>query len=342
MARREIYLGVLLLATLAAVAGVQTQGRKIPLRIENPLLQVPPAIIAETDTTNWQFYDDGFPLYYFPLPDQYNDHYFNVRFTAPDSCRLLQAAFLFRRMPGDSTSISRDIHIVVFKGTPGGTLPLTHPSSPDTVGPKYAALDSVIVPGNQVLVSPETTFVDLTGLDTLHFRSGDRFHVGWEPDTASLTTGIRALWSDNGDPPTTYSCEWWGDSTRWGTMLDDWGRGVNFMIRVQIEGPLLGIRRWLDPDRPAAFELYPPSPNPFNGFTTISYELRAANFVSLKVYDTAGRRVATLVEGWREPGNHQVIFDPIGANGSRLPSSLYLYRLSAGTNTATGKMVLLK
>jgi hypothetical protein len=47
--------------------------------------------------------------------------------------------------------------------------------------------------------------------------------------------------------------------------------------------------------------------------------------------------VATLVDGWREAGTHQVTFD-----GSRLASGIYLYALQAGGETATGKMLLLK
>jgi hypothetical protein len=79
------------------------------------------------------------------------------------------------------------------------------------------------------------------------------------------------------------------------------------------------------------------SPNPFNPTTTISYELRAASFVSLRVYDTAGRLVTTLVDGMRDAGTHEVPFD-----GSHLTSGVYLYTLAAGGNTMTGKMVLLK
>jgi hypothetical protein len=84
------------------------------------------------------------------------------------------------------------------------------------------------------------------------------------------------------------------------------------------------------------------SPNPFNASTVASYKLRAASHVSLKVYDTAGRLVATLAEGWRDAGEHQVTFD-----GSKLASGVYLYRLTSsgsGTTptTVTGKMVLLK
>jgi predicted outer membrane repeat protein len=84
------------------------------------------------------------------------------------------------------------------------------------------------------------------------------------------------------------------------------------------------------------------SPNPFNATTVAIYKLRAASHVSLKVYDTTGRLVATLVEGWRDAGEHQVTFD-----GSKLVSGVYPYRLtSSGSETTpttvTGKLVLLK
>ncbi len=79
------------------------------------------------------------------------------------------------------------------------------------------------------------------------------------------------------------------------------------------------------------------SPNPFNPSTAISYQLSANSHVSLRIYDTAGRLVSTLVNGYREAGSHEVTFD-----GTSLPSGVYLYRLEAGEFSAVGKMVLLK
>jgi hypothetical protein len=76
------------------------------------------------------------------------------------------------------------------------------------------------------------------------------------------------------------------------------------------------------PSVPGAFALHPAYPNPFNPSTVIRYELRAASRVSLRVYDTAGREVRTLVEGWRAAGNHEVTFE-----GADLPSGVYLLRL---------------
>jgi hypothetical protein len=78
-------------------------------------------------------------------------------------------------------------------------------------------------------------------------------------------------------------------------------------------------------------------PNPFNPTTAISYELRAASRVNLKVYDTAGRLVAILVDGQQEAGSHQATFD-----GSHLASGIYLAKLQAGESSAVQKLVLLK
>jgi len=88
---------------------------------------------------------------------------------------------------------------------------------------------------------------------------------------------------------------------------------------------------------PAHFSLAGAHPNPFNPTTTISFSLPAAGKVTLAVFDLQGRIVATLVDGRREAGSHQAVFD-----GTGLPSGLYLYRLQAGERQACGKMALVK
>jgi hypothetical protein len=79
------------------------------------------------------------------------------------------------------------------------------------------------------------------------------------------------------------------------------------------------------------------SPNPFNPTTVIRYELQAASYTSLKVYNTCGKLVSSLLNGMGEAGSHEVTFD-----GSSLPSGVYLYHLQAGGQNLTGKMVLAK
>ncbi len=88
---------------------------------------------------------------------------------------------------------------------------------------------------------------------------------------------------------------------------------------------------------PSEFALMQNYPNPFNPTTAISYQLSAVARVTLTVYDILGRQVATLVDERQVPGAHTVDFD-----GSRFASGVYFYRLVAGDNVVTRKMVLMK
>ncbi len=88
---------------------------------------------------------------------------------------------------------------------------------------------------------------------------------------------------------------------------------------------------------PNQFTLDAAHPNPFNPSTALSYELRAASQVKLYVYDTSGKLVAELVNGWKPAGTHSATFD-----GTELASGIYLARLEAGGFTAAQKLVLLK
>jgi len=78
-------------------------------------------------------------------------------------------------------------------------------------------------------------------------------------------------------------------------------------------------------------------PNPFNPTTTIRYHLPGSGNVSLKVYDVAGRKVATLVDGWQDAGDHDLQF---GASG--MASGVYFLRLASGSSAVTMKAVLLR
>ena len=78
-------------------------------------------------------------------------------------------------------------------------------------------------------------------------------------------------------------------------------------------------------------------PNPFNPTTVIKYSLATESLVSLKVYNTLGVEVATIVNDHQGVGEHQVSFF-----GDNLPSGTYFYTLRAGTFSQTKRMVLSK
>ncbi len=88
---------------------------------------------------------------------------------------------------------------------------------------------------------------------------------------------------------------------------------------------------------PKSFQLFQSYPNPFNPNSTIRYDLPQASDVSLILCDILGREVARLVDGYVEPGYHEVQW-----NGRELASSIYIARLVTPEYSKSIKMVLLK
>ncbi len=107
-----------------------------------------------------------------------------------------------------------------------------------------------------------------------------------------------------------------------------WYRATDLLTSVEpVETDLL----------PAEFRLEQNYPNPFNPSTTIQFALPKASHVTLTIYDTVGRHVATVVDDAYPAGAYRVVFDAGG-----LASGLYVYRITAGAFQATRKMLFLR
>jgi len=78
-------------------------------------------------------------------------------------------------------------------------------------------------------------------------------------------------------------------------------------------------------------------PNPFNPMTRLSYVLPEAGNVRIAVYDMNGRHVATLVQGWKPGGQHELVWAPSG-----LSSGHYVLRFESPQMTVNRKVTLLK
>jgi len=88
--------------------------------------------------------------------------------------------------------------------------------------------------------------------------------------------------------------------------------------------------------------LGPALPNPSRGAVVISYGLPVESPVSLKVYDLSGRLIRTLVSGREKAGFRRVSWDGRTQGGGRVASGVYFYRLTAGSFSATRKLVVLR
>ena len=83
-------------------------------------------------------------------------------------------------------------------------------------------------------------------------------------------------------------------------------------------------------------------PNPFNPITTIAFGIKESGYVSLRIYDAAGRLVTTLVDESRPAGRYTTEWNGRGADGRAVSSGVYFYRLNMGEFKETKKMILLR
>ncbi len=95
-------------------------------------------------------------------------------------------------------------------------------------------------------------------------------------------------------------------------------------------------------DAPRATALLRNYPNPFNPATTIAFALTAPAHVRLDVFAVSGAHVATLIDGPREAGYGEAVWNGVDAGGRPVASGVYFYRLTTAGFTATHRMVLLK
>ena len=93
----------------------------------------------------------------------------------------------------------------------------------------------------------------------------------------------------------------------------------------------------IDAEVPSEIWLGANYPNPFNPSTTFEYSIDRTQNVKVRIYDMLGRLVATLVDGTQPPATYQVTFD-----AARLASGVYIYRLEAGSQVLTKRMLLIK
>ena len=106
-------------------------------------------------------------------------------------------------------------------------------------------------------------------------------------------------------------------------------------------GPGCSISAVGDP-MPRPIVLMQNVPNPFNPSTNLSFDLAAAGHVRLKVFDTIGHLVRTLVDEDFFEGRHDVIWNGRDSSGRLSAAGVYLYRLEVGNYSESKRMVLIK
>ncbi len=107
----------------------------------------------------------------------------------------------------------------------------------------------------------------------------------------------------------------------------------------------LGSYPTATPDNPAVAAILSDCkgyPNPFNPGVEISFRLSEAGPVSVRVFDTRGRHVATLCNRVFPAGEHSLDWNGVDDAGREQAGGLYLFRIEAGGDAVSVKMLMLK
>lgn len=107
-------------------------------------------------------------------------------------------------------------------------------------------------------------------------------------------------------------------------------------FRIIYRGPVSSVE---DEITPKDFTLYQNYPNPFNAQTTIRFELKSQSKVQLRIFNSVGELVETLVDQELGSGTHEVIFD---TQKNNLASGIYYYNIQTNNSSQTKGMVLVK
>jgi hypothetical protein len=116
-----------------------------------------------------------------------------------------------------------------------------------------------------------------------------------------------------------------------------------FQLNEQkLEGLNKSVKVVLGKSTPKTLSLSQNFPNPFNPETIIQFSISEPTQVRVEILNLLGQKVATLVDGNREPGNYWVRWDGTDNQGNAVANGIYFYRLVTEERTIVRKMVLMK
>ncbi len=105
-------------------------------------------------------------------------------------------------------------------------------------------------------------------------------------------------------------------------------------IVISVNDPVAGA--------PKQFALHQNYPNPFNPSTAITYDIKDPGKVSIKIYNTLGQEVRTLVNAKQNAGTYSIMWDGRNNAGQAVSSGIYIYRMQTGNFIQSRKMMFLK
>ena len=115
--------------------------------------------------------------------------------------------------------------------------------------------------------------------------------------------------------------------------------GYNVTLEKSTSTSVMAKKNIMKPD---GFYLVQNYPNPFNSSTTIKFGLIHDSYISLKIYDSLSRLVATLIDDNLRAGKYDIVWDGKDYNGNLLSSGIYFCRLTNRRDMVCRKLILIK
>lgn len=113
---------------------------------------------------------------------------------------------------------------------------------------------------------------------------------------------------------------------------------VDFAGNMKFHGPISVTMEAI----PTSYSLEQNYPNPFNPETNIEYQLPKSCHVLIKIYNTVGQEIKTLIDEKREAGFYQISWDGKDNSGKKVGTGIYIYQLKAEEFVAVKKMVMIQ
>ncbi len=240
--------------------------------------------------------------------------------------------FVTQMKTGSTAAASSSFSVEVFTrtgtalGGPVGSGPGSSTAGWTSIGTVPVVQGSTSSGISEVFTLPTITVTsgDTVGVAIKFNVAGPRyFGTGSPPLSNYSDTNLTLITGEGRSAPFTPTGSWFSS------------RALTGEIRYVVSGTT-GINN-ISTEIPDNYNLSQNYPNPFNPSTTIEFAIAEKNNVTLKVYNTQGKEIATLVKGEISAGTYSVHW-----NASNLASGIYLYSLQAGSFSQTKKLILIK
>ncbi|MFQ5640548.1 MAG: T9SS type A sorting domain-containing protein, partial [bacterium] len=110
----------------------------------------------------------------------------------------------------------------------------------------------------------------------------------------------------------------------------------------EVQGLATGVAENDATGVPTEYTLAQNYPNPFNPETVIQYQTPRGGQVELAIFNLLGQKVRLLVNEEQPAGSYSVSWRGVDDLGNRVPSGVYVYRLTGGGVMRVKKMILLR